>query len=345
MHRSTFLKGLAIFSAALAFTACDTDSPVESGSTTMNRPAPPPPPANANPAFVMIGTVPTGKHTSPLTVIQVVDADGSDKATVFRGQSGSIFRKPTWGPGGAGTAASPWTISFTEGIGDVSYLRRVDVWVVNGVVQSSAATTVVSYPSTAGKAARIQAWSPSTTTREIAYTEADWNSLPSPETSRLMVVSDTGGTPVELHAASGVHIGPISWNADGSKLAVTCSSATQGVHIRIIDRVTPANVQVILANQHNSISFIDWSRSGLNQIAYGANASVNGTYYLYTTNVSDATPTPSQVLSSSQAVIGTYPTWSPDNTRLAYNGDKIITLATGTLSTILTGLRSPDWRR
>jgi hypothetical protein len=348
MERAPFFKLSLLALWACVLSSC-TDTPLsstDSASTNDISKGPSVLVSNANPAIVFVGSASTGKKASPYPAIMVVDADGSDVAAIYISQNSStIFRKPTWAPTGIVTASTPWSISFTEQLSGATYLKRLSVWVENGTVKSSTPTTLASYSSTSDRAIRLQAWSPSTTTSEIVYTEVATDGSGA---GKLLAIPASGGTPVELLSRA---TGQLAWNADGSKLAFNEPSSSGGAQITIIDRNSPSTQRSILVNQHTVIGYIDWSRSGSNQIAYGAATSAtNPAWYLYTTNVSDAIPSPSQVLSDSQPVAGTDPAWSNDNSKLVYRngsgaGLKTVTLSTGVIATLMSSGGMPDWRR
>jgi Tol biopolymer transport system component len=344
MTRTTFLLLLV---AASGFAACQSDptsATNDSALSALKRSS-----TSASPAIAI--RLQTQKQGSQWAAIAVMDADGSHRTNVYIAPTASSqfasYTGPSWSPSGE-------SISFVEHSGTqpgTSSLKRINVALVNGVPTGSAATTLLTYSTPTSSNIRSQAWSPSSSVSEIGYI---WmNSDPNtggagPLSSfSVRVIPASGGQPTAIYTSPSGHISTdIAWSPDGSELAVSdYDNSTGYMSILIIDRATGAVLQTLVGGTYGTIRGIDWSSDG-NTLAFGA-ALPGGSSYLYTLSLAQG----SQPV---QGIAGSRPTWSGDNSALAYNVTvesvgKVV-LATGAASVLYSTTGGypngyPDWKR
>jgi len=111
--------------------------------------------------------------------------------------------------------------------------------------------------------------------------------------------------------------------------------------IQILDLTTnpPTVTRTLLQGQFTDINGLDWARTQ-DTLAFEADGAI------YTLDLWPASPVPGFITE------GRSPSWSPDDTQLAFEvlgrrnqaGVHILTLATGAI-TRLGGCTFPDWRR
>jgi hypothetical protein len=194
-----------------------------------------------------------------------------------------------------------------------------------------------------------QAWSGSATANEIFFVTYQ-STLPvgaGDKMSTLWVVSAAGGTPVALYSEVGSFFGTLSASSDGSKVALRVQPFTgAGSEIRIIDRNTPLVGQRSVVNgTHAGIGYLEWSRTGADHVAYAGYTTLDGTASIYHIDLTQTTPVPVLVGG------GSNPTWSPDNSKILYDGyssatNYLATLATGVVATHSTTAGSQmNWRQ
>jgi hypothetical protein len=325
--------------AAFALAACQQD-PISSGdqpeaqSTKENRSVM----TAASPAISFTRTTAVRVHgtTYIYPTIAVMDADGSNATDIYTYSSlPASLKKPSWSPSGGSISF----ILFGNATGTQTILRR-DVSIINGVPTGSNTQTV--YQTAASDTTNIygQAWSPSTTTSEIAFSTYRGGSVPvAQKLSRIYVISSSGGTPTALYTDYGHEFQYIAWSPDASQIAFTDHDMVADTSsIKIISRSTGTLQRTI------SVSLppvgLDWSRSGSSKLAY---ATTNGsTSSTYTFDLSSGT--------STYIAAGMNPAWSSDNTKIAYypstgSGIKSILLSTGAITTLSTTGNFPSWKR
>lgn len=348
---SMLRRFVVLIASALTLASCGEVGPTSNDDAALGLKPGAPPPPNASPAIVFKGSTTVKKTLYP--TISVVDADGSDQSVVYQGGVSALFRRPTWAATGSGTASSPWSVSFTEsGGGSSGKLQKVDVWVEAGVVKSSAVSTLAE--ATSGSSILyFQAYSPSTTTPEIAYvvTQTDPAIDAADRTSTLYVIPAAGGTPTEIFSVTGSTLKGIAWSPDATQLAVSDLGS-----IWIVDRDRPTSgttpYMILTDDEHYSVVYLDWSRAntaGFDHLVYDASASAGASPKLYTVDLNAATPTPQplngpngQITGATGTVTGT---WSPDNGRIAYTAGARVVLATGQIETNAAVGTFPDWKR
>ncbi len=281
---------------------------------------PAPPPADPAIAYLVVGTT---DH------LWVMNSDGSNKVDIFSTSGFTCdigFPRPSWSPDGK-------AIVFRrtgDCTGYIPELWRIDVNVVNGVVQGSNARRLTA---SCGDCFS-PAWSP--TGDVIAV--GGGNTQP----SVFLVDANTGAT-TTLYSSCCSVIGGIglTWSSDGTRLAFNdWDSITQRGVIRIMERASGNIIQTLIPYLEQQLftgpyGGLDWARQGVDKLAFYADLSTTSTKRsIYTVDLASKTYT--------RIVDGNMPTWSPDNTKLAFNGIKMFALATGIITDLKNGGSSPE---
>ena len=268
----------------------------------------------------------------------VSNADGTNRAAIYSGVKycPAGLRNPSWSPDGKAIAFR----KNCNGVGgNEPSLWRIDVSVVNGVPQGSNARRLV----TACGACGDPGWSPTGEVIVIGgggVTGYGTGGAP----SIFLVDSTTGAVQTLYTAALGNSIWYSAWSSDGTRLAISEGEASTGRSvIRIVDRANGNVVKTLTPGPLFSpgIWFIDWARQGVDKLAF---VDPSSTRSVYTVDIATETYT--------RIVDGNAPTWSPDNSKLAFNivrSPGLVTIVTIELATgIITkvgGGTFPDWRR
>lgn len=295
------------------------------------------PSADAHPALVYQGSVNYRGNT--LTTVNVMDTDATDQTALYRvaNSNMTILGSPTWSPSGS-------SIAFTQqGSGSIpDTIKAIDVSVNSkGEAVGSNLRTVIGLATTTVRF-KNPFWCSSSSTGKIAYTTHNGT------TESLWVIDESGGTPTEIYRVdtSWVHynfpLGVPTWNPDDSRLAMIRYSTTgPTTTIMIFNTSTWACVDSISVS--GGIHGLEWSRSGMNKLAFGLYAS--GVYSLYFCDpTTGATPTTS-------GVRGTFPSWSPNNSSVAYTAHPGSSLGKNVPGTTTTSTISSDsyllakWKR
>lgn len=333
---------IAILSAAMYFTGCETDLNSNSGAPDL-QPMAAGSSADAHPA-IAFRTIVTSKNKN-YSAIAVMDSDGTDQAVIYTlsatTDSNSIFPGPCWSPDGGSVAFYIYGRNVSDGI----VLR--DVSVSHGKAVGSNTRTI--YTPDTGYV-RGLSWCSLSSTDKIAFT-----TLASGSGSRLYTIASSGGTPTLIYqsnTANGLHFydNP-TWSPDDSKIAFVDRAHSSGIDtLRVVSVSTGELLASIpLGATYTVSACIEWSRTGLNQIVLGIDYTNNQTY---DAKLYYVTPTEGSTLTTDN-VNGADPTWSPNNSFVAsiVYGSSSTTLqktATGgtTTTTIATGkIWNPNWKQ
>jgi hypothetical protein len=177
-------------------------------------------------------------------------------------------------------------------------------------------------------------WSSTSTMNKLAYTTINGT------TESLWVISGSGGTPTNIWTVDNLTLESPTWNADDSRLAVVRNNASGGTAtIMIFNTSTGAYVDSISVS--GAIKGLEWSRSGMNKLAFGLNASGSDKLY-YCDPTTGATP-------ATNNVAGVNPTWSPNNSSTMYMNtsglNKNVPFTTSTTSVLTFGGFGVKWKR
>ncbi len=261
-------------------------------------------PVPANPALVWRGAQIIGGVT--YSALYVGDSTIAPTARIHTVASSSVFHwsAPTWSPSGG-------SVVFTQGgSGSIpDTIKAIDVSVNSkGNVVSSNLRTILGLSGTASRL-KNSFWSSTTSKNMIAYTSDDGAS------SSLQVVSGSGGAATqvasfdETWSGNTLGLGYPTWNADDSRLAVV-RHGNDAAMIMIYNTSTWEYVDSIAVE--GTVFGLEWSRSGANKLAFalqGVGSTIKKLYFVSPTT--GAVPTTNDV-------IGTYPTWSPNNSSVLY---------------------------
>lgn len=268
-----------------------------------------------------------------------MDSDATDQTELYRVTSASITvgGSQTWSPDGS-------SIVFTlQGSGSIpDTIKAIDVSVnSDGEAVGSNLRTILGL---SGTSVRIKNpfWCSASSTGKVAYTTHNG------ATESLWVMSESGGTPTEIFRVDtawthySVPLGTPTWNSDDSRLAIIrIGSYGSSTTIMIFNTSTWAYVDSIAVS--GAISGLEWSRSGMNKLAFGLYASG-----VYSINFCDPTTGASPTTSG---VCGQYPTWSPNNSSVIYTAQPGSSLGKNIPGTTTTSQVSSDvyllakWKR
>lgn len=359
-----FRQLLFVMVIAFIIGACSKTSTTDIGSPDNSLPAeqqkgpPPPPPSPANPAIVFNAdtTFQYRGQSHTASAIYVIDADGTHRKLIYydfitsgNGWSKGSTADPEWSGNGQ-------QICFTGRVfaGSIPPIRpstsqtsiyTLNFSLVNGVPTASNVTKILDGAAN-GVSYSYPSWSP--TANEIAV--RTWGSNGNPE--KLQIVPSTGGTPTTIFTAPTTDyiISSPCFSPDGSKLAFHFRNYPTGEKwIKVIDRFTGTVLNSIVLDPALGWFDLDWSRtSGSSKLIFRSfipNSGGLGSLYQLDFN-SSSTPT---ALTSNAAD----PTWSPDDTKIAYREStnqqgiiKVLTLSTNTIISISTlGGYSLNWKR
>jgi Tol biopolymer transport system component len=270
----------------------------------------PPEEPSADPAIAYTREAKKGIYLS------VMNEDGSNQVDIHTLVRNPTYIHPTWSPDGN-------SIAFW----DDRELWRIDVEVVNGVPQGTNLQKLVT-----GGGCFMPAWSPSGD--EILVRTA--------ESTSFGLVPATGGTKTIIYTApEGYIVYWGAWSPDASQIAfVEGDDSGPGKYnsIKILDLETNGITVVVSWDNWEFPRWLDWARTKdmLVFSLYGADRFES----IYTLDLSDQSPTPEKI------VKGIAPSWSPDDTKIVFEGKGISTyeFATDTTETIGGGV-IPDWSR
>ena len=302
-------RAARLLPALLILNACSSsDRPTAPrvGQEALMRPGPPP----ANPAIAF---------TAGQTTLWVMNADGSNQTQI----TSTVGSLASWAPFGDGTPANPYAIAYEP---SGCQLSRIDVAVVNGVPQGSNVRSLSVAPSACGL---DPAWSPKGDT--IAFGDAGNNS----PSSLWLTPADGSGPAVPIYTApSRNRVVWSAWRSDASQIAFVEQDALGNRGIKVLNRATSVVTTVLAAGVLAGPRFVDWARTK-DVLAFDAQGPRQDS--LYTLDIASGHLT--------QIVPGVFPTWSPDDSKLAFAGISVVDVATRTVTRLAKGGTWPDWRR
>jgi hypothetical protein len=270
--------------------------------------------------------------------VSVMDADGTHQTNLFGTTEarGEHFRDASWSPTGTSICFSQSNLSNTA---PVASIKALDVSVnSSGIAVASNVRTIYNVPPGSGLNPGT-AWSSTAAMGKIAF--CPWN--PNSTDRTLWVVPQTGGAPIKVWGSDATYIkedgsvlghrqslGYPTWSPDDERLAVVRydSSGTPDQYVvsTIMIFTTGDNgnswsytdsIKVSAAPGATVVNmyYLEWSRAGMNKLAYG-NAQDGLLYYVdpQTRDINGVLTVP-----TTNGVTGTCPSWSPDNGTLIFN--------------------------
>ncbi len=275
------------------------------------------PPQEQPPADPTIAYV---RETNKGTYLCVMNADGSNQVDIHTLASWAPLVVPSWSPDGD-------SIAFV----DDSEIWRIDVEVIDGVPQGKNLQKLT----TGGDYCR-PAWSP--TGDEILVVTDEYTSLG--------LVPATGGTSTIIYTApEGYVVIGNTWSPDESQIVFVESNfddiqPTKYNWMKILDLETN-EVTVVFSWEHWECPCrLDWARTK-DIVAFDL---AGDGRWIYTLDLSEQSPTPEKI------VMGMSPSWSPDDSKIVYEGGKrgntltVYDFATETTEKLGSG-KVPDWSR
>jgi dipeptidyl aminopeptidase/acylaminoacyl peptidase len=285
-------------------------------ATAKKPPKPPPggedPPAD--PAIAFRGS------KGPRNTIVVMNADGSNQATVFSADS---IGHLTCSPNLNAVAAM---VMVRRG-NDYSYdLWRIDISIVDGVPQGSEPielTQDITYG---------PAWSPQGDV--IAFTEN------LPNNDRILTVPADGGSVQTIYTApEGYNVASPAWNSDASKMAFVQGS--NGHHSIMLLDLSDGSTTTVYGPISDPMGFVDWARTKDELAIYGVGE-------IYLLDLTQPSPTPEVLLEDGAP---RSPSWSPDDSQLVFETTvkrgrvvSVYTFSTEEIDYLANGMH-PDWCR
>jgi hypothetical protein len=258
--------------------------------------------------------------------LAVMNADGTNQTTFG---SASMAPHPAWSPDGHSIAYHITTYD----------INRVDVSIVNGVPQASAA---VALPIT--HQAFDIAWSPDPANPQIAYSESPVN-LNDPVGVYLIPAS-----PVSPFTETRIYQGPannrmiwIAWSPQATRIGLVQRSTAAMVDTLFIIDVA-SRTATFVREFKRGVMGLSWSRTAPDRLALAypnPDNSLHPAFLDLTTNTLTDAPT------------GPGAKWSPDDSHLVFvmptqsglNPIYTVNLGTGVQSRLTTDGFEPEWRR
>ena len=282
----------------------------------------------------------------------VMNADGTRQTEVFRA---SYLTNPSWSPRG-GTLEDTYSIVFRK---DSKTWRdpdnHISLWVTDVVISDGEPVALSTGPiieedkcgNRRGTGTCWPAWSP----------DGDWIAVAegfTSGTSHLWRIEAAGclvwedPCVTELYSSFGHVLSP-AWSPESDRIAVFVNPPGSGdafIAIVHLPLSTPVDTIALmdLDPQLDWVFDIDWARTGdflaLDALAVGGSGRRVWTLELTTDCLAGNTCVVTEV------VEGLEPSWSPDNSKLAFakSGIRVVDVATGDVERLAKG-REPDWRR
>lgn len=298
----------------------------------------------ANPELCYREVIPVKRAKDGAVVhhLYVMNADGSNKTSIYSAPNSNftIGASPTWSPDGS-------SIVFTvlgNGSNIPDTIKAIDVTVTGGKVVGSNLRTIYGL-STTSMRLNNPFWSASTA-NEISFSSTNSSS------STLWRISASGGAPASVYTGSKAWLnndnpmGQSTYSPDDSKLAFVRLSYNGSYQSTIMIFNTATNDYVDSIAVSGIVEGLEWSRSGLNKLAFGlADAGGSTKYIHYLDPATGSVP-------STNGVVGLYPAWSPDNSSLMitagnpYYGPIYELDAFGTSASLISdgSLLAVDWK-
>lgn len=348
MYKQLLSLSLAVLLAG-ALSSCKTESPMPTGPdmTPLKTSASGSKSTPAHPAFAYLGRATVNRTT--FWSVFVMDSDGTHQTNLFpNGLNGHLITtdgtmQPTWSPSGNSIAFCVGNSTYTDSI------YAFDISVNSSGVPVSSNLRLIY-----GGSIHIVnvAWSNTSTTGQIAFNTINGN------TDDVWVVSQSGGTPVNVWHDTAGNGHMQSWSPDDSKLCfnrrVIVNGTVTGRYLMIFNTTDQGSSWSYVDSIWLPISTygiangVEWSRGGTwgttGKIAFTCASpsdqyGTSGTLY-YVAPSTGATPT-------TNGVLAMYPTWDPTNATLAFwAGSNCVYKATtfGSSSSEITCTYCPRWR-
>jgi hypothetical protein len=277
-------------------------------------------PSAARPVLTYYGVVKKG--TSMYSVLCVMDADGRDQTSLLRATDTNVrFLNPSWSPTGKSICV------IQSGMGVVpDSLKAVDINVgptgdlvcnnIRTIVGCSKPGSIHASPSPFGETVGYPRWSSTSAMGKIAYSSTNGGTI------QMCVVPEAGGTPQVIWSGGAWEdYLYCAWSPDDSRLAVHRIDGGYGHNIIMIYNTSTWKC-VDSISVTGMIWGLDWSRNGMNKLAFGRSAMINGTYYLSYCDPKTGAAT------TTNGIIGGDPSWAPDNSSLVCWGESGLTQVT-----------------
>lgn len=268
--------------------------------------------STANPEIVYTSSVLSGKGKSQtkLETVSVMDANSANQTNVYTASTGTEHVwNPTWSADGNSIS---W-IKQDPRYSGPSEIIAADITVNSyGVPVAGNFRNIVTVNPVSPDYQWIfaQAWCSVSSTAKIAFIVTFGTGTSG--TTYLYTVSTNGGDwnlLSSIYTTESKFYSKLCWSPDDSQIAVILRNGSEGDKILIFDSQSGVLEEEILEPTGGHILYLDWSRSGMNTIAFIAGSSE----YLYYVSPPETGITP-----TTNNVIGSFPTWSPDNSSVMF---------------------------
>ena len=342
------IGGFLLAASLLSLAACQQDPQSANGPESV-LPLSAGTPA-AHPAITYTSSVVS--HNSTYATVGVMDTNAANQTNIVTATSTSTWIvSPSWSATGASIA---WAQGLNTGA-SASQLEALDVSVNSkGVPAGANVRTIYSTSNADSMSVNFPAWCSVSSTGKIAFVRQHIGSLLGE--SELCTVSQSGGSETVLQTVRayqwtgnyriyGRYRYP-TWSPDDSKIAVVRTDTDAYLNtpwhqtILIVDAASGAVTDSIPLAMN--VSGLQWSRTGTNQLVFSARGTSGSFLLYYCASSTGSTPT-------TNSVVGTFPTWSPNNSGVAYLNSGLqknvpFTSTTSTVSSSFTG-SYPNWKR